>query len=391
MTEPRDAVPPREESAVPAPPGAGGGKPAPAAEPAGETPSGEEATAPAGEAPAAGEEAGAPGGEAPASGEAPSAAGAETPGTEAEPREAARDLPAAPVTARARHGWRDALAEPPEAVVEVPRSRLAAQSRRDFLLFGAGVLAVGALAWWLLPDAAKARLLPGPWRDRLDTLAARVGLSRDARERALDGALTFDDDVAEALYSEGRRVRTYARSRTTPLRNNYAGRTPDPGYLASWSLELSGLASGRRERLGIRELLARFARHEQVTRLVCVEGWSAVAWWGGIRFADLVAAFPPAPGARWAELRSDVNLDGAGNPDPYYVSIDLATARHPQTLLATHLSGNPLTVDHGAPLRLVAPMKLGLKNIKAITRIAYGAEEPPDYWNERGYSKYDGI
>jgi len=73
------------------------------------------------------------------------------------------------------------------------------------------------------------------------------------------------------------------------------------------------------------------------------------------------------------------------------VSIDLATARHPQTLLATHLGGEPLPLAHGAPLRLVAPVKLGLKNIKAITHIAFQTEEPPDYWNLRGYSKYDGL
>jgi DMSO/TMAO reductase YedYZ molybdopterin-dependent catalytic subunit len=296
-----------------------------------------------------------------------------------------------PAPPRPRRGWRAALAEPPETVVEAPRGRLAAQSRRDFLLFGAGLAAVGALAWWLLPDAAKARLLPGPWRERLDTLAARCGLSRGARERVLDRALTFDDDVAEALYSEDRRVRTYDRSQTTPLRNNYDGQTPGPEYLPAWRLALTGLASGRDESLTIEQLLARFPRREQVTRLVCVEGWSAVAWWGGIRFADFLAAFPPAPLARWAALRSDVNLDGDGNPDPYYVSVDLATARHPQTLLATHFTGRPLTVEHGAPLRLVAPMKLGLKNIKAITAIAYRADEPPDYWNERGYSKYDGL
>lgn len=116
-----------------------------------------------------------------------------------------------------------------------------------------------------------------------------------------------------------------------------------------------------------------------------------VAWWGGLRFADFLRAYPPAPAARWARLDSAVNLDSAGNPDPYYVSIDLPTARHPQTLLATHVSGRPLPVEHGAPLRLLAPMKLGLKNIKAITSIAYSAEEPADYWNERGYSKYDGL
>jgi len=186
-------------------------------------------------------------------------------------------------------------------------------------------------------------------------------------------------------------VRTYDRSQVTPLRNNYDGQTPGPGYLPTWALELSGLASGRKERLTIDAITRRFPLHEQVTRLVCVEGWSAVAWWGGIRFADLIAAFPPVPGARWAALRSSVNLDGAGRPDPYYVSIDLGTARHSQTLLATQLGGAPLTLAHGAPLRLVAPMKLGLKNIKAVTEISYTASEPADYWNERGYSRYDGL
>ena len=80
-----------------------------------------------------------------------------------------------------------------------------------------------------------------------------------------------------------------------------------------------------------------------------------------------------------------------GKSRPYYVSLDLPTARHPQTLLATHLNGKPLTVEHGAPLRMLVPVKLGLKNIKAITSIAYSVDEPPDYWNERGYSSYDGL
>jgi DMSO/TMAO reductase YedYZ molybdopterin-dependent catalytic subunit len=287
-----------------------------------------------------------------------------------------------------RRGW---LEERPEVAIEIPRRRLAAQSRRDFMFFWAGVAAAAAGAWWLLPDRARSRLAPGRAFDALDSIAARAGLSRARRERVLDRALTFDDDVAEALYSKDRRVRTYSRSQTTPLPNNYNGRTPGPEYLPAWRLGLTGLASGRAVNLAIGDLLGRFALHEQITRLVCVEGWSAVAWWGGIRFADFLAAFPPAPGARWAAMRSAVNLDERGRPDPYYVSIDLATARHPQTLLATHLSGRPLTVEHGAPMRLLVPMKLGLKNIKAVTDIAYTAKEPADYWNERGYSKYDGL
>ncbi len=137
--------------------------------------------------------------------------------------------------------------------------------------------------------------------------------------------------------------------------------------------------------------MTRFSVHEQITRLVCVEGWSAIAWWAGLRFDDLLRAYPPMSQAKWARVESSVNLDASGNPAPYFMSLDLATARHPQTLLATHLNGQPLTVDHGAPLRLLVPVKLGLKNVKAITRITYVAEEPRDYWAERGYSRYDGI
>ena len=283
-----------------------------------------------------------------------------------------------------------AAAEHPETTRETTRGALAKRSRRDFLLFGAGALATATVGWWLLPERAKSTWLPGA-ADRLDTLAARVGLTRMQREAQLNRVLTFDDDVAEALFSKQRQVRTYERPDPRPLRNNYHGRTPGPESLAGWRLNLSGLASGRSESLGLDELLTRFARHDMTTRLVCVEGWSHVVAWGGLRFADLLAAHPPAPGARWAALRSGVSMDGAGHPEPYYVSIDLETARHPQALLATHQAGAPLTLAHGAPLRLVAPMKLGLKNIKAITDIAYTTDEPADYWNERGYSRYDGL
>jgi DMSO/TMAO reductase YedYZ molybdopterin-dependent catalytic subunit len=197
--------------------------------------------------------------------------------------------------------------------------------------------------------------------------------------------------VAESLYSPRRTVPTYAKTQITPLKNNYNGATPDPGYIPGWHLTLDGLASGVSVALDIRSLLTHFSIHEQITRLVCVEGWSAIAWWAGVRFDDLLRAYSPMSQATWVQVESSVNLDASGNPDPYYVSLDLASANHPQTLLATHFNGQPLTVEHGAPLRLVVPVKLGLKNVKAITKLTYVAQEPRDYWFERGYSHYDGI
>ena len=146
------------------------------------------------------------------------------------------------------------------------------------------------------------------------------------------------------------------KSQITPLKNNYNGATPDSAYISGWNLTLDGLASGLRVPLDLRILNTRFSIHEQITRLVCVEGWSAIAWWAGLRFDDLLRAYPPMSQAKWARVESSVNLDDSGNPDPYFMSIDLATARHPQTLLATHFNGQPLTVDHGAPLRLLVPV-----------------------------------
>jgi len=265
-------------------------------------------------------------------------------------------------------------------MIEVAPHVLRHWTRRDVLFFGAGALATLAGGSSLLPQATLERLG-----------IVHGNKTWPKKEWLLNKALRIDDDVAEALYSENRRVPTYTKSQIIPLKNNYNGATPDPGYVSGWNLTMDGLDSGLSISLNIRNLMARFSVLEQITRLVCVEGWSAIAWWAGLRFEDLLHAYPPMSRAKWARVESSVNLDESGNPDPYFMSIDLETARHPQTLLATHFNGQPLTVDHGAPLRLLVPVKLGLKNVKAITKITYSADEPRDYWAERRYSHYDGI
>jgi len=279
-------------------------------------------------------------------------------------------------TGKKPHGF---FEEQPLPVIEEDPLALRHRTRRDVLLFGIGALAALAGGGFLLPQQTLSRM------------GMRRNVDSPAKEWFLNKALRIDDDVAEALYSVNRMVPTYTKSQITPLKNNYNGATPDPVYISRWTLTLDGLASGLSISLDIQNLLTRFSVHEQITRLVCVEGWSAIAWWAGLRFDDLLRAYPPTSQAKWARVESSVNLDASGNPAPYFMSLDLATARHPQTLLATHLNGQPLTVDHGAPLRLLVPVKLGLKNVKAITRITYVAEEPRDYWAERGYSRYDGI
>lgn len=276
--------------------------------------------------------------------------------------------------------FQGAFSERPIEPIEVEPSILRRWTRRDLLLFGAGALATLAVGGSQLPG--KVLQLLG---------LVQGGTTGPENKWLLNKALRLDDDVSTVLYSQHHLVPTYTKSQITPLKNNYNGATPDPAYIPGWRLTLDGLSSGLAVSLDIEALLARHRIHDQITRLVCVEGWSAIAWWSGLRFDDLLHAYPPVSQAKWAHIESSVNLDANGNPDPYFVSIDLLTAQHPQTLLATHLNGKPLTVEHGAPLRLLVPVKLGLKNIKAITRITYTKDEPPDYWAKRGYSRYDGI
>ena len=301
---------------------------------------------------------------------------------------ASADHPSEPVESTPFEATESELPQRPESffrerrpqVIEVAPQILRRWTRRDVLLFGMGAIAAVAGGGALLPQTTL---------ERLGIIHGKKNWQKE--EWPLNQALHLDDEVAEALYSKNRLVPTYTKSQITPLKNNYNGATPDPSYIPEWRLTLDGLASGLSVSLNIRNLLASFRVHEQITRLVCVEGWSAIAWWAGLRFDDLLSAYPPMSQSKWARIESSVNLGRWGNPDPYFVSLDLSTARHPQTLLATHLNGKPLTVEHGAPLRMLVPVKLGLKNVKAITRITYTKDEPPDYWAKRGYSRYDGI
>src|SRR5882724_9538743 len=146
--------------------------------------------------------------------------------------------------------------------IEIAHQVLRYQSRRDFLAFGIGAVAALAGGAFLLPQQTLSRM------------GVRRNLDSPSKEWLLDRALRIDDDVAEALYSVNRTVPTYTKSQITPLKNNYNGATPDPGYISGWNLTLDGLASGLSISLDIRNLLTSFSVHEQITRLVCVEGWS---------------------------------------------------------------------------------------------------------------------
>jgi DMSO/TMAO reductase YedYZ molybdopterin-dependent catalytic subunit len=132
-----------------------------------------------------------------------------------------------------------------------------------------------------------------------------------------------------------------------------------------------------------------------VTELKCIEGWSTVVHWTGVRLADFLQKYAPATrSGQPFDLRHPEDMPdyvSMETPDgAYYVGLDMASALHPQTLLCYEMNGKPLTAEHGAPLRLAIPVKYGIKNIKNIGKIKFTDERPRDYWAERGYDWYAG-
>jgi DMSO/TMAO reductase YedYZ molybdopterin-dependent catalytic subunit len=130
--------------------------------------------------------------------------------------------------------------------------------------------------------------------------------------------------------------------------------------------------------------LQKMPLQSMVIRHICVEGWAAIVQWGGVRLSDLIALSRPQASARYVNFTSS---------DGYYSSWDLPSALHPQTLLAYQMNGLPLPVDNGAPLRLAAPIKLGYKQSKWVTKVTVMNQLPSKkgYWEDQGYEWFGGL
>jgi DMSO/TMAO reductase YedYZ molybdopterin-dependent catalytic subunit len=165
---------------------------------------------------------------------------------------------------------------------------------------------------------------------------------------------------------------------------------------AGWQVSIQQEGRGRAQTIRLQEIQA-LPRLDLGIALMCVEGWSEVMHFGGVRFIDFVTRFGLA-------TRSGRAPDPAGNPqdlfryvylatpdEAYYVGLDMASALHPQTMLCHTMNWQPLTREHGAPLRLCLPVKYGYKSLKRIGLIRFQDERPSDYWGDRGYDWYAGL
>jgi DMSO/TMAO reductase YedYZ molybdopterin-dependent catalytic subunit len=235
-------------------------------------------------------------------------------------------------------------------------------------------------------------------------------LSNEPRSRALlDAANRLTYRVQRLLIGADRLAPEYCEADISPdFRANGSTDPQDEEYrdlagnhFVDWRLKVHGLVE-RELSLSLEELRALPSR-TQITRHDCVEGWSCIGKWTGVPLAEILSRSGVRPEARYVVFHCADSLDDGsgfgGDPESirYYESIDLIDAAHPQTILAYDMNVKPLTVPHGAPLRLRLERQLGYKMAKYIMRIElvqsfanlHGGGG--GYWEDRGYEWYAGI
>jgi len=247
-------------------------------------------------------------------------------------------------------------------------------TRRGFITGGAAALA-GLGAWRWFTTASPEDGLPWPLRR----------------------ALRFNQGLGESLFSSGQLAPTFPEaSAQGPARTN--GEIGLIGNIAAagWQIRIQHAGRGVEQSLRLQDLQG-LPRVDLVTELKCVEGWSEVMHFGGVNFRDFVTRFGLA-------TKSGRAPDPEGNPndlyryvylatpnEDYYVGLDMASALHPQTVLSDTMNWQPLTREHGAPLRLYLAVKYGYKSLKRVGLIRFQDDRPPDYWAKRGYDWYAAL
>src|SRR5574340_114586 len=170
-----------------------------------------------------------------------------------------------------------------------------------------------------------------------------------------------------------------ARSGMMPM-YYVASALPELPAGTAWALDVGGLVR-KPQRITLERLRA-FPALSYTVKHHCVEGWTAIASWTGVPFSAVAALVEPAAEARFVRFDSfDVDPSGVR----YTNGWDLKSAMHPQTILAYGFNDRPLPAEHGAPLRLYSPIKLGYKMTKYLTRVTFTRERPGGYWEDQGY------
>jgi hypothetical protein len=242
--------------------------------------------------------------------------------------------------------------------------------RRNFISFTVfGVLGVSAFeGWrWLYKSPME---IPGI-----------TGNARKPLRRALNKTELF---FRRLTFNESHLVKTYPKEMAAKVvrHNTDIG---SEGVLPpdKWKLHVKK-KNGEVMQISL-DQIKEIPKTELVFDFKCVEGWDQIQHWGGVRFIDFMNHF---------KLDEEARMDYVGLETPdkkYYVGIDMPSALHPQTLLAYEVNDKPLPGKHGQPLRLIIPVKYGIKNLKRIGSMNFSNTRPRDYWAEQGYDYYSGL
>jgi DMSO/TMAO reductase YedYZ molybdopterin-dependent catalytic subunit len=204
----------------------------------------------------------------------------------------------------------------------------------------------------------------------------------DQVENALSAISRFNDRVQGWIFDPTALAPTYSASMITrpfPFNAFYGVEKAPSVDEADYALDVTGLVADKRT-WRLDELRA-MPQVEQITRHICVEGWSAIGRWGGVRFSDFLTRVGADTSAKFVGFKC---------VDDYYTSIDMATALHPQTLLTLTYDGQVLPREYGFPMKLRMPTKLGYKNPKYIKAIYVTNNNPGGYWEDQGYNWFGG-
>jgi len=243
----------------------------------------------------------------------------------------------------------------------------------------------------LLKDAAK--LIPSPTRRAFLRGGASIGalafltgcdiVDGPSAERALMQVSYFNDRVQGWLFNPNKLAPTYPDSAVTrPFRFNafYPEEDAPEVDKDDYKLVVGGLVENKKS-WTLDELYS-LPQETQITRLVCVEGWSAIGKWTGTPLREFLRRIGADTRAKYVWFRC---------ADTYSTSIDMATALHPQTQMTFRYDGEILPRQFGFPMKIRMPTKLGFKNPKHVMELAVTDKYLGGYWEDQGYNWFSGI
>jgi len=235
----------------------------------------------------------------------------------------------------------------------------------------------------LLPDPARRRFLAGG--ASLGALTLLTGcelVNEDSAETFLSQISKFNDAVQAAIFSSTTLAPTFPESAITrpfPFNAYYTVDEAPEIDGKSWQLEVSGLVDNKKSWM-LDELYA-LPMEKQVTRHICVEGWSAIGSWTGVRLSEFLKRIGADTRARYVWFRC---AEGYTSP------LDMETALHPQTQMSFKFADAILPKAYGYPMKIRVPTKLGFKNPKYVISMEVTNEYKGGYWENQGYNSFSG-